>query len=93
MSQEQTPEKQIEQLTETAKGLKVRVFDLQEALEAERGSFGQFVNILAQLLDFDQEKAASLQNYVDEVAYLTGKAERPEAAEEAAEAAEAELVD
>ncbi|AAQ64393.1 hypothetical protein KVP40.0323 [Vibrio phage KVP40] len=76
MSQ-QTPEQVIEQKDAQIKDLKVRTFDLQEALQAERNSFGQFVGVLAQLLDFDQEKASSLQNYVDEVAYLTGKAERP----------------
>ncbi|CAM0020667.1 tail fiber chaperone [Vibrio phage K567] len=76
MSQ-QTPEQVIETLQAQVKDLKVRQFDTQETLQAERQSFGQFVGVLAQLLDFDQEKAASLQNYVDEIAILTGKAERP----------------
>ncbi|CAM0067414.1 tail fiber chaperone [Vibrio phage F86] len=86
MSQQATPEQVIEQLQGQVKDLKVRQFDTQEALSAERQSFGQFVGVLAQLLDFDQEKAGSLQNYVDEIAILTGKAERPaETTEEEAE--------
>ncbi|AGN30374.1 hypothetical protein VPFG_00377 [Vibrio phage nt-1] len=89
MSQ-QTPEQVIEQQGEVIKDLKVRTFDLQEALQAERSSFGQFVNVLAQLLDFDQEKASSLQNYVDEIAFITGKAERPVAGETPAEPTEEE---
>lgn len=73
MSQ-QTPEQAIEQKDVQIKELKVRTFDLQEALQTERESFGQFVGYLAQLLDFDQEQSSSLQNYVDAVAKLTGKA-------------------
>ncbi|QNJ54775.1 hypothetical protein vBValMR10Z_235 [Vibrio phage vB_ValM_R10Z] len=76
MSQ-QTAEQVIEQKDAQIKDLKVRTFDLQETLQEERNSFGQFVGVLAQLLDFDQAQASSLQNYVDEIAILTGKAERP----------------
>lgn len=87
---QQTAEQQIQALQEEVRNLKVRQFDTQEALTEERKSFGQFVGILAQLLDFDQEKASSLQNYVDEIAVLTGKVEPVDTAEPAADGVDAE---
>lgn len=89
MSQELTQEQTaIRDLSEQVKELKVRTFDLQETLQSERKSFGQFVGVLSQLFDFDETQSQNLQNYVDEAAYLTGKADRPKDNDEAQEVGE-----
>ena len=87
---QQSAEQQIQALQEEVRNLKVRQFDTQAALTEERKSFGQFVGILAQLLDFAQENASSLQNYLDEISVLTGKVEPVDTAEPAADGVEAE---
>lgn len=73
MSQE--IQEQLKALTEQNKNLKVRTFDLQEALQGERQSFGQFCNVLAQLLSLSEEEAQDLQNYVNKLAEITGATE------------------
>lgn len=70
---QQTPEKQFEALNGQLKELKVRTFDLQEALNGERQHISQFVNILAELLSIEGEDAQSLQNYIDRVVELKEK--------------------
>lgn len=71
--QQVTPEQQIEQLNGQIKDLKVRTFDLQEALNGERAHVSQFVNILAQQLGLEGEEAQDLQNYINKVNELKEK--------------------
>lgn len=55
--------------------LKVRVFDLQEALADERNAMGRFCGIIASMIGLEGEDAQDLQNYINRVAELTGHAD------------------
>ena len=61
---------QLEQLQQENANLKVRCFDLGEALNSERNNIGQFAGAIAELLQLPKEKQTDLNEYVSAIQAL-----------------------